>query len=332
MSTIYDVAALAGVSPATVSRVFNGSKVTPRLEQAVRDAARQLSFVPNQNARRLRMQRSQIITLMIPDIENPFFTAISRAVEDVARAQGYSVTLCNTDDDEVKFAEYLRAVVSDPVAGIIATVPSPRTSLAFAVERGVPVVAIDRTAPLYPVDSVVADSEGGARDTTARLFAAGYSRIGCITGPEGVETADARWRGWDLAWRQERAVPGPAELVRRVPYSVRGGEDALRSLLALPDPPDAVFAANNKLSAGVLRVLFDLGLDPAHFGVGSLGGLPLVTWRPRGVLVSHLPARAMGATAARLLLSRINGEDLPEQHLRLDIVQTDDQDGDGLME
>ena len=95
MVTIYDVAAKAGVSPATVSRVFNGITVGPPLAEAVRTAAKELGFVPNRNARRLRMSSSEIIAMMIPDIENPFYTVMVRAVEDVARAGGYSVMLCN---------------------------------------------------------------------------------------------------------------------------------------------------------------------------------------------------------------------------------------------
>ena len=99
MTTIYDVAARAGVSPATVSRVFNGTTVSPERVAAVRAAAAELGFVPNRNARRLRTQSSEIVARLVPDVENPFFTTMVRAVTDVARAAGLWVMLCNTDDE-----------------------------------------------------------------------------------------------------------------------------------------------------------------------------------------------------------------------------------------
>lgn len=326
MATIYDVAARAGVSPATVSRVFNGSNVTPALAEKVRAAATELRFAPNKNARRLRMQRSELITVMVPDIENPFYTSMTRAVEDVARAAGFSVLLCNTDDDEDRFAEYLRAVVAEPVAGIVAVVPTADTKLDLAIERGVPIVCVDRRAPRYALDAVVVDNVRSARLATEGLFEAGYSRVACVTGPENVETARLRLAGWRQAY-QEAGRPAPEALVRHVPFTVRGGEEALIDLLDGPEPPDAVFAANNKLATGVIRVMFERGLELGQLGVTSLGGLPLVTWQPRGVQVWHLPARDLGTEAAQLLLTRIEGESAPPRTIVLDTLTSDDQDG-----
>src|SRR5437899_7088561 len=102
MATIYEVAALAGVSPATVSRFFNGLPVSEEKAGRVRDAAAKLKFTPDKTARRLRNRSSELIALLIPDIENPFFTALARGVEDRAQASGFSVVLCNTDDDPDK--------------------------------------------------------------------------------------------------------------------------------------------------------------------------------------------------------------------------------------
>src|SRR6478735_6672663 len=113
MPTIYEVAALAGVSPATVSRVFNGLNVSPEKSRLVREAAAELSFTPSRAARTLRRQHSEVIALLIPDIENPFFTSLARGVEDVAQEAGYSVVLCNTDEDPEKETKYLDIAISD---------------------------------------------------------------------------------------------------------------------------------------------------------------------------------------------------------------------------
>lgn len=320
MVTIYDVAAQAGVSPATVSRVFNGIKVSPERAEAVKLAADALGFVPNRNARRLRTSSSEIIAMMVPDIENPFFTTMTRAVEDVARAESFSVMLCNTDEDPVREQEYLRAAVSDPVAGII-IVPSSRASrLDVAIERGVPVVCVDRHVDGPPVDTVVSNSFDGGAAATRQLFRAGYLRVACISGPEGTETADQRAAGWEQTFHQVTGRYPASELLIRAPYTFAGGEAAMRSLLAMPQPPDAILAANNRIASGALRVLAEAGRLPPEVGLLSFGGLPFVLLAPVEVMVAHVPAKEMGLTAARMLLERIQGRGGPAREVVLPVT------------
>jgi len=332
MVTIYDVAARAGVSAATVSRVFNGIKVRPDMTEAVRKAAEELGFVPNRMARRLRTSSSEIIAMLIPDIENPFFTIMVRAVEDVARASGYSVMLCNTDEDPVREQEYLRVAVSDPVAGIIVAPSSKASDLSFAIERGVPVVCIDRRAPLHAVDSVVADNFAGAKAAARLLIDSGYRQLACVSGPEGVETADDRAEGWAATYREALGSEPPADRMIRTTYTVAGGEAAARQLLALPDPPNAIFAANNKLASGVIRVLAEAGKLPPDVGVVSFGGLPLVLLVPLGVLEAHLPVREMGITAATMLLERIGGLAAPPRDVVVPVVLNQEEAGITMLE
>lgn len=327
MVTIYDVAAKAGVSAATVSRVFNGIKVRPDMTEAVRKAAEELGFVPNRMARRLRMSSSEIIAMMIPDIENPFFTVMTRAVEDLARAKGYSVMLCNTDEDPDKELEYLRAAVSEPVAGVIMAPSSVNTKLDLALERGVPVVCVDRHAASAGADTVVADNLAGATAAARLLFEAGYRRVACVSGPEKLETADLRHQGWAAAYREAVGSEPDADLVVRTSYTVAGGAEATRRLLALPEPPDAIFAANNKLASGVIRVLAAEGMLPPKVGLVSFGGLPLVLLAPVGVMVTHLPARRLGEVAATMLLERIEGFKGPGREVVLPLVYGDEDEG-----
>ncbi len=119
MATIYEVAVLAGVSPATVSRTVNGQRVSEAKAALMRAAAAELNFTPNRTARTLRRQNSEVIALVLPDIENPYFTSMARGVEDIARAAGYSVVLCNTDEDPAKEAKYLEIAISENMAGVI---------------------------------------------------------------------------------------------------------------------------------------------------------------------------------------------------------------------
>lgn len=324
MTTIYDVAERAGVSPATVSRVFNGTKVSPAKAEAVRAAASALGFVPNGNARRLRMGSSQIIAVLIPDIENSFFTALTRGVTDIARAAGYSVMLGNTDENAALEAELVAAAIGD-VAGIIVAPTSDEADYSLALARGVPVVAIDRDAPQSKVDVVVADNVAGAQDATERLFELGFTRVACISGPEHVMTADLRVEGWKQAWLKKFGVQPPDELCLRVPYTMDGGDAATEELSKLPEPPDAIFAANNRLAVGAVRLLVSVGRDLTDIGVVSLGELPLTLYIPRGLVVTHLPARELGTRAAELLLERIRGYDGPPRREVVATVVTHDQ-------
>jgi LacI family transcriptional regulator len=309
MPTIYEVAALAGVSPSTVSRVINGVSVSPEKSRLVRDAAARLSFTPNRTARSLRMQSSEVIALVIPDIENPFFTAMARGVEDVAQAAGYSVVLCNTDDDPVKEARYLDIAASENMAGIILATAGDHADVTRHTERGRPVVAVDRAPRGVDVDTVLVDNIGGGRSATTALYERGHSIVACITGPADVATARQRAAGWEEVVRARGGVPEP--YLRHADFRVGGGRRAMAELLSLPVPPDAVFVANNLMSVGALQVLFEEGRGAAGIGVASFGDLPFPTLAPIGISIVPLPARQLGATATTMLIERINGDDEP---------------------
>ncbi|GAB3603449.1 LacI family DNA-binding transcriptional regulator [Microbacterium aureliae] len=315
VATIYDVARRAGVSPATVSRVFNGIPVSPAKAEAVRRAVDELKFVPNRTARTLRTQNAHAIALVIPDIENPYFTEMARGIEDVASAAGYSVMLCNTDGDLEKEAGYLSVAASAHMAGVVIAAADPDSDVSPFAGGGRPVVAVDRRTA-HDVDSVVmANREAGALATT-QLWNAGYRRIACITGPESIETARDRAAGWADALAARGADPSPA-LLRHAPFRVDGGRDGVDELLDAPDAPDAFVAGNNLIGVGVLQRLAERGLTPPRVGVAVIGSLPYTTLPPAAVTVVRLPARKMGMSAARMLLERIGGEAGPTRSVVL---------------
>src|SRR5919199_110024 len=158
MATIYDVAALAGVSPATVSRVLNGRSVSPDKERLVLEAAEQLHYTPNRVARTLRRQLSEVVALVIPDIENPFFTSLARGVADTAQQAGFSVVLCNTDGDLAKERHFLDIAVSENMAGVVLAAAATSSDVRALLERRRAVVAVDRPVPGADVDEVVIDN------------------------------------------------------------------------------------------------------------------------------------------------------------------------------
>lgn len=307
MATIYDVAKLAGVSPATVSRVFNGTSVSEEKVAAVRHAAAQLNFTPNRTARTLRRQSSEVIALVIPDIENPYFTEMARGVEDVASEAGYSVVLCNSDSQLEKELTYLRIAIAEHMSGVIIAPASSETRLDEILALGRPVVAVDR-GTAHDIDAVVMADRAAGVSATEDLISAGYRRIAYIGGPKHIDTAAERAAGWRAALTAAWPGMDADELQRFATFRVDGGRAAMEELLALPNPPDAVVAGNNLIGVGAIQVLSEHGLTPPKVGVAVIGSLPFTTLSPSVVTVVRLPARHMGGTAARMLLERIAGD------------------------
>lgn len=305
MTTISDVAARAGVSTATVSRVLNGIAVRSDLTDAVRKAAEELDYSPNRAARSLRRQQSEVIALILPDIENPYFTSVTRGVEDVAQQHGYSVVLCNTDDDVVKESLYMKIAIDEQMAGVIIAPAGSTTSVASLTGQGQSVVVIDRQVD-DDVDHVLEDNKALARRGVDLLVGRGFTRIACITGPELTLTARERAVGW-RAQMLAHELAAPDELLVYANFRVDGGRAAIVRLLNLPEPPQAVLATNNLVGVGALQVLAERDGSLGTVGVAVLGELPFATSSMSDISIVRLHPREMGLTAASLLMERVGG-------------------------
>ncbi len=306
MVTMREVAARAGVSSATVSRVLNGTPVRAETEKRVRNAVAELSYSPNRTARALRRRHADVIALLVPDIENPYFTALARGVEDRASRGDFSVLLANTDGDESRERDYLDIAIAQDVAGIVWAPASQTSDIADILVHGRPVVAVDRRPRLAAVDLVEFDNRTCGRVAAEALRDRGATRVACITGPADVESAREREAGW-------RDVVGDAksELVRHADFRVAGGHDAMLELLELGIRPDAVMVANNLMAVGALDALADAGLTTADIAVSVIGDIPFASLRKQGAFVVDLPARELGEVAADLVLARIAGDQDP---------------------
>lgn len=324
MATIVDVAVLAGVSTATVSRVLNGKVVRADLAAAVRRAADELRYSPNRTARSLRRQYSEVVALILPDIENPFFTSLARGVEDVAQQAGFSVVLCNSDDDPAKEARYLAIAESENMAGVMLAPASSAPNLARLLERDRAVVVIDRPVA-DDVDQVTFDNVGLARSAVLALACRGFSRIACITGPRTTSTANERADGWRLGLA-EAGLPAPAQLLH-ANFRVGGGRDAMQTLLDQPVRPDAVLATNNLVGVGVLQALAGHRGAVPRIGVGVIGDLPFVTSGVEDLSLLPLRPREMGLSAASMLIERIGGASGPARRQVQPVAAVQGPDG-----
>jgi LacI family transcriptional regulator len=314
MSTISDVARLAGVSAMTVSRVTNNSGYTSReTRERVEAAIAELGYVPNALARQLRSKRTKTLALVVSDISNPFFTTIARGVEDVAVRHGFSVMYCNTDESETEEAQYLLMLIERQVDGVL-LVParSSGSSLRLLKAHGMPVVALDRRVSSRHVDSVRCDSEAAAYALTRHLIELGHRRIAVLTGRRAISTSVDRVAGCRRALEEEGLALGD-ELVRYGGFNFgklnqADGHHMATEMLALPNRPTAIFAANNFIAFGVIRALREAGLRvPDDMSVVAFDDLPEEWVSEPFLTVAAQPAYEIGRRAAAILLDRLAG-------------------------
>jgi LacI family transcriptional regulator len=306
MVTIQDVARRAGVSAATVSRVVNGRmNVAPELTERVRAAIRELDYQGNAAARNLRRRRSSLWAVVISDIGNAFFTSVMRGIEDVAAPLGFSVVLCNTDDDPAKEERYIDAALAEQMAGVVISPSRNPRHVKRLLAAGMPVVAIDRALKGAAADTVLVDNEGGAEAAVTHLLERGYRSVACITGPEGVTTADRRLDGYRRALAAQGRPPA-RPLIRRADFRESGGHEAMASLLDREPAPDAVFVANSLMTIGALACLRERDVPvPGGFGVVGFDDIPWAELvRPSLTTVAQ-PTYELGRGAAELLAARL---------------------------
>jgi LacI family transcriptional regulator len=306
-----DVAAVAGVSLATVSRVVSGSSdVRPDLAQRVHDAIGVLGYRRDLTASTLRRtdRASASIGLVIEDVANPFFSAVHRGVEDVARTRGVLVLAGSSDEDPRRERELADAFAARGVDGLI-IVPcgGDQSYLQRDREMGIALAFADRPPRLIDADAAVADNVGGAREAVAHLAAAGHRRIAYLGDRPTIFTAAERHAGYVAALRDAGIEPDPA-LIRTGLVASDAAEDAVRELLRGERPPTALFTAQNLITIGAVRALRDLGL---HRSVALVGfdDIELAEVLDPGITVVRQDPQALGRRAAELLFSRIDGHD-----------------------
>lgn len=305
--TIRQVAALAGVSTATVSRVLARSgRVSADLEDRVRDAARQLNYQPNRAARNLRARQGSTVGVLIPDIQNLFFTAIVRGIDDEVTKFGYTLLLANSDGSAERERVYLDTFRAEGVAGMLA-IPSQNDERAFRqfLETGVPLVILDRTVPLPNVDLVSVTNREGAAEAVRHLVSLGHRRIAMLAGMEAHNVGSERKAGYFQALEAAGLDADPS-LVKDGAFEREAARNATFELLDLPDPPTAIFSGNNTMSLGVLQAVHERHLAvPGDLSIVGFDDMPWqVAMQPPLTCVAQ-PTYDIGATAARLLLERI---------------------------
>jgi len=265
-------------------------------------AIAELNYRPNLIARSLRAQKSAKIGLVVSDIRNPFFTAIGRAVEDVAYDQGYSVLMCNTDENPEKEKMYLNILHDEGVAGIIFSPTYKFTTTTKSLYSDIPMVIIDRTMKTDKADMVLLDNVSAAYELAFHLLENGYRHIAGLFGNASTTGKDRQF-GFKNALKEHNLEPAAVHFIEP---RIKHGYDMTIKLLTQVDPPDAIFTSNSLLTAGAFQAIQDCKLNVPDDV--ALVGFDETTW---GALVSPpitliaQPTQEIGRTATELLFQRI---------------------------
>lgn len=327
MTTIIDIAKHCNVSPMTVSRVINNSgPVKEETRNRILQAIDELNYLPNTLAKSMAGQKTRILSLIVPDIVNPFYTNVCRGVEDTARKNNYTVIICNHDDEVNKEREYIRTLLSVKVDGFL-LIPGgdfTKKHLNLIAEHRKPFVMIDRKPRGYIGDFVSGDSYNGSIDLVNHLVGNGHRRIGLINGPLRTSTARDRLTGYKRALEMND-IPFDGVLVYEGSgFDEKTAEEAMKTFLALDQPPTAVFAANNFVAVGVIRYLRRINKDVPHdMALTCFDKIEFMDLIKPSVTMAIQPAYNFGTIATQLLLERIEGALVENQRkivLRPEIV------------
>ncbi|WP_428508160.1 LacI family DNA-binding transcriptional regulator [Roseateles sp.] len=315
MSTIKDVAALAGVSFTTVSHVLNETRpVSADARRRVLAAVEEIGYLPSAVARSLRKSETKIVGVLVPNVQNPFFAELVCGVEECCRLAGYSVFLCNSDNDPKRQQQYMRTLLEKRVDGLLLSSAGDDEALARIFKlASVPSVTVDRLVPGARADRVSVHNQQGAYKAVRHLIELGHRRIACISGPAEFEVARERIEGWRRALHEAGITPDERWVIES-DFSSPGGYDAARRLLMAQAQPalgaDApftgIFASNDMMAVGALRAAAELGLRvPQQLSVVGFDDIELSRYVFPALTTVGCSIKELGHEAGRVLIERI---------------------------
>jgi len=308
--TIYDVARLAGVSTATVSRALNGTgQIAPPTRAAIEAAVEQLGYRANTIARSLVTKSTQTIALLLPDIANPFYAALVSGIQQHALSHGYTMLLCTTEGDPEREEQYLSLLRAKQVDGaLVDGLRLPPDRIAKFVKDGFPIVCLDRDVDSNSIPLVQVDNRLGGRLATEHLIGLGHSRIGHVTGAQVLGISEERLTGYKEALA-DAGISADPRFVVEGRFTEESGYEGARALLGVSPDVTAVFAANDLSALGVLNALAESGRRvPDDVSVVGFDDLRLSAFTSPPLTTIQQPAIEIAQRATELLLDLTRGK------------------------
>ena len=307
--TIHDVARAVGVSAMTVSRALgNKPGVSARTREQVREAARRLGYAMHPAAKSLAGGKLDTLGMLVPDVGSQYIGELVRGVGEALDKALFDLILYTTHRDPERERERIRHLTRGQADGLLAVLPRTIDGHIEALEEAqAPVVILDHRGVNTRLPCVGTTNAAGARAAVAHLVSLGHRRIGHITGLDGTHASLERERGYREALH-EAGLPVDAALVRQGDFQQPRAFQATRALLALPDPPTAIFAANDVSACGAIEAVKDRGLSvPGDVSVVGFDDIPMATQIHPLLTTVRQPLFEMGATAARMLIAQVRG-------------------------
>lgn len=313
MVNIKDVAKIANLSVATVSRYLNqNGYVSKSSSERIERAIKELDYKPSSIARSLSKKQSNIIGLIVPDIKNPYFPELARAVEDMAWSYGYTVVLCNSDEQMEKELLYIERLSQTYVAGLIVTTSLMDPSVYKSINT--PIVALDRIIDVA-IPTVATDNRKGAKLGTEYLLTNGSKNLLCIRGPQGLKTADDRLKGFLEATDEQ----GLNSIVITTSFDFKDAAKVIEQTLTANPQIDGIFASSDTLAIAALHIAHKLGKRvPEKLQIVGFDGISLGEMVSPALTTVGQDLYKMGAAAATMLIEQIEGKDMKQTALNID--------------
>jgi len=320
-ATIRDVAAAAGVSYQTVSRVLNDKPdVAEDTRRRVLQVIEELGYQPSAVARSLVSKKTHTLGLITADFSDYFFTQVIIGAEVEARRSGYFFLLGSTERNPADEPEYLRLLTERQVDGILFARPSTEGDgehLVSLVRQGVPLVTTAYYVPGEKLMVVDVDNLDGGLQATNCLIEAGHRRIGMITGPADWKSVDDRAQGYRLALKQG-GIAFNESFVERGDWSLQGGYEATKRLLSRAPELTALFAQNDRIAIGAMKALREAGRRlPDDMAIVGYDDLPVAAYTDPPLTTIHQPMQRVGETATRMLIRLIENPDAAREEVLL---------------
>lgn len=308
-ATIKDVAKHAGLSIATISKYINGGNVLEENRKLIERAINELDFKVNEIARGLKTNKTMTIGVLIPNLENIFFTSIVSNIENILIQNGYSTIICDYKENEAMEKEKLQFLVNKMVDGII-TMPlgSDMKSVNSIIEKNIPIVLIDRPIKEVNCDIILVDNLNASYNAVEHLIINGHKRIGIICGPENIYTAQERLTGY-VRVHEDYALEIDKSLIKQGDYQVESGYYLLLELLKAQNPPTAVFVTNYEMTLGAVMAINETNVKiPEELSFIGFDNLQMAKIVKPSLSIVVQPMQQIGETAANVLLKRLKGD------------------------
>ncbi len=313
MTTIYDIAKKANVSPMTVSRVINNKgNISEKTRKKVEEVIQELNYIPNSAAQSLNLKKTKLLSLIITDITNPFFTSVARGAADKANQMGYQLILCNTDEDLEKEGDSINALISKRVDGVIIapTGDLSKKNIKKLMKNKVPFTMIDREiSDDLPCDKVLGDNYEGTKVLLQHLIDYGHESIAMVHGPLTISTSKERYQSYIETLKLNDLQISPSFIIETT-YTKEDHWNGLDRIINLPPTsrPTAIFAANNFIAIKVIKSLQRNHIRvPEDIAVVCFDDLELFAEFVPFLTVASQPAYEFGYLGTQLLIERIEG-------------------------